>query len=141
MEWRLLAVILALFPSASAYGANTLFCAAERSTGFVPENGEWKSADFKTQNSKLLIAPTKIPDNYEIKEVGQKTPRHTCVRNKFNDGTYYQQMVCGGLGYGIIVNFETLRFVEVYTIGYIDNDQSGDNTPAITVGKCSEIPS
>lgn len=37
------------------------------------------------------------------------------------------------------VNFENLRFTDVYLPGYVDGQDSNGNTPSVTAGMCSKI--
>jgi hypothetical protein len=36
-------------------------------------------------------------------------------------------------------NLRTLRFMEVYLAGFIDGQDTDENTPAITIGRCTKL--
>ncbi len=118
--------------------ADTLLCVEEAAGGLKFVEGTWKGVVFKTGGPQFVVTSSD-KKSYEIKKVGQQYPTHRCERLKLPDGSFASQMTCGGLGYGLILNFDKLRYVEVYTLGYIDEDQSGDNTPSVTGGKCTAI--
>jgi hypothetical protein len=141
---RFLAGAVALMASFVAYepalGSDpTLFCVSEAAGGIAPKNGQWIGTSFANPNNNYLVAPS--PSNpqladYSVTEVGKSEPFQYC---KFAIPAERTRLICGGLGWGFIIDFVALRYVEVYTLGYIDNDLSGKNTPAVAGGKCSVI--
>ncbi len=46
--------------------------------------------------------------------------------------------MCEKFGW-LIFNKETLRFADYYAFGYTDGVDNNDNTPAVTVGKCTRF--
>jgi hypothetical protein len=118
--------------------ADTLLCVEEVAGGLKFVDGRWKGVPFNTGMNQLVVTSS---DNrsYEVKRVGENHPTHRCERSRLPDGSLVDQIVCGGLGYGMLINFEKLRYVEIYSLGYIEDDQSGDNTPSVTGGKCTTI--
>jgi hypothetical protein len=133
-----MAVILS-FPVA-ATAKETLLCVADKSTGFSWNGSEWVSSDFKVKNLKLLVKAVdeyKFGDrqvNYEVSEFGSTTVKHHCHR--FDES---EHMSCGGLGWGIVVNFRALRFQDFYGIRFVDGPDQPGNTPALTIGYCQKI--
>ncbi|NLS03584.1 hypothetical protein HGP14_09460 [Rhizobium sp. P32RR-XVIII] len=126
---------LSVFPAK----AETLLCVEQISGGLKFLDGEWRSTTFRLSNPQYVVSPKNgEPNTYEVKQLGKSYPDFTCER-KVVDGQPSEQMACGGLGYGMLINFNALRFVEIYTFGYIEDDRSGGNTPFVTGGQCSAI--
>lgn len=124
---------------ASNARAETMICIEEVSGGLKFIDGSWQGTRFKIPGTQYVVASnTDAPSRYTIKEIGKEHADFQCERG-FYEGKPSEQMVCGGLGYGMIVNFKNLRFTQVYTFGYIEDDRSGGNTPFVTGGKCSTI--
>lgn len=119
--------------------AETLLCVDEAAGGLRFVDGSWQGVRFNSGKTKYIVTQSPDdPNSYQVKEMGKSTVDHRCVRNVYS-GVRSNQMTCGGLGYGMIVNFEKLRYTEIYTFGYIEDDQSGSNTPFVSAGKCSVI--
>lgn len=120
--------------------AETLLCVEDVAGGLKFVDGQWQGVKFKTGATQYAItASASDPLTYQVKQIGKDYAQFTCTRLKFDGGVLSEQISCGGLGYGMIINFAKLRYVEVYSLGYIDDDRSGQNTPSITGGKCSTI--
>jgi hypothetical protein len=132
-------VLLPLISTASA-ASETLLCVADMSTGFAMENNDWAIARFNVKDVRFVVKPVKPHNrlgydvNYEVTKIGDSQASHHC-----NRGNGAEAIACGGLGWGIIVNFRTLRFQEYYGIGYADGRDDGQNTPYLTIGKCAPL--
>lgn len=139
--WKLIAVTISVgLAGAFAAKAETLLCVEDVAGGLKFVDGQWQGVKFKTGATQYAVTATvSNPLTYQVKKIGNDYVQFTCNRFKFDNGTLSDQMFCGGLGYGMVINFAKLRYVEVYSIGYIDDDRSGLNTPSITGGKCSTI--
>ncbi|NKK53839.1 hypothetical protein [Rhizobium leguminosarum] len=134
-----MAISLGLAGTVPAH-AETLLCVEDVAGGLRFVDGQWQGVRFKTGATQYAItAPASDPLIYQVKQIGKDDVQFTCSRLKFVNGTLSDQISCGGLGWGMIINFAKLRYVEVYSLGYIDDDRSGQNTPSITGGKCSTI--
>ncbi|MGR8923887.1 hypothetical protein ACU8MB_09070 [Rhizobium leguminosarum] len=142
LNWRRLiafAISVGLAGAVPAH-AETLLCVEDVAGGLRFVDGQWQGVKFKTGATQYAItAPASDPLTYQVKQIGKDYVQFTCTRLKFDNGMLSDQISCGGLGYGMIINFAKLRYVEVYSLGYIDDDRSGQNTPSITGGKCSTI--
>ncbi|KSV95408.1 hypothetical protein [Sinorhizobium sp. GL28] len=124
---------------ASIAHAETMICVEEVSGGLKFIDGAWQATKFKVTGTQYVISPNPdVPNQYAVKEIGKAYSSFRCERKVF-DGELSDQMVCGGMGYGMIVNFKMLRYTQLYTFGYIEDDRSGENTPYVTGGKCSTI--
>ncbi|MDP9809394.1 hypothetical protein J2W42_002242 [Rhizobium tibeticum] len=117
--------------------AETLLCVEDVAGGIKFVDGAWKGVTFKVGRQFAVTSTDK--KSYEVKEIGQKYAIHSCTRETLTTGELANQMACGGMGYGMLINFEKLRYIELYTWGYIEDDQTGKNTPSVTGGKCSLI--
>ncbi len=137
--WIAFACLAMIYP-AKAQQQETLLCLGEQSTGFKFEGQDWKAVHFNVKNDKFVVRPTKELDgpfgkfNYIVTRIGSNDTKHYCTR-----GENSSQMACGGLGYGFVVNFKTLRFQDYYGICYVGGENSNDNTPSMTIGTCSRI--
>jgi hypothetical protein len=137
-----LAGLATWFQSSIAQAApETLLCIGELRTGFIIEEGKWRSAKFGVDDARLLVKPVKQhvgilgeQVNYEVYEMGSKSPLVECYRSGKSD-----QMLCGGLLIGMVVNFSSYRFQRFYGHGYLSGLDDGKDTPTLTIGKCSPL--
>lgn len=123
----------------SAQAADRFFCVGDQASGFVLENGKWRTATFNTKDDKYVVE--RIPPfqglggetlTWAVKRMGQSSDVFQC-RESGED-----RIICGGLGYGFVFNPKTLRYLEFYGLGYVDGD-APNNTPAITLGTCTPL--
>lgn len=138
MKRFLIALMIAPIFSTSTASAETLLCVEQVSGGMKFMEGDWQATKFKTGLQYVVTERKNDPFSYDIKEMGKADPIFSCTRNSYS-GQLSSRIICGGLGYGMIVDFSALKFMTVYTMGYIEDDRSGNNTPAVTGGKCSTI--
>lgn len=144
---------LSLFFLAAAYAnaapSDSYICVADHSVGFSYNKStrEWGPTTFKT-TEKLLIARA-TPDekkrgfSWMIKELGSDFPSFGCK----DDFTDRGSLSCKGFG-DFMFNQRNGRYLSTYMIGYVGDrlgpetsiGEEGANTPAMTVGKCSAIP-
>lgn len=118
-----------------AISASRWFCAAELSTGFKLNGKVWQSVDFTTDKSRYTISRDD-QSQWVVQALGSRYPTHRC-ENTGTDAKVW--LTCGGLGYGFVFREDSLRFQEFYGFGYLDGRDEPGNTPAITIGVCSEI--
>jgi hypothetical protein len=139
-------LLAALLVSATNVGASaeSYVCVADHSTGFKWNGNSWEPARFSVDRKKYVV--TDATDDaraaghtHIVKEISSNRIVHRCTRKTLPDGKPSLQMPCGGMGYGFVFNFETLRFDEIYTYGYVEADDSNDNTPQMTIGKCTKL--
>jgi hypothetical protein len=130
----LLAVTLSLAAASAAEAqTRTYLCIGDLSTGFVWLADTWKETTFHVRNDRFAV---KIEDlEVTVTRIGNDYPSHTCTLYAA-DAT---QFACGGLGYGFVMNLTNLRYQDYYGLGYVDGGDSPDNTPALTIGKCSPL--
>lgn len=140
---RLLLAALLISVTAPGASAESFLCVADYSAGFKWNGKTWEPARFGVEQKYVIADATNdaraVGYTHIVKDIGSNRVAHRCTRKPLPDGKPSGQMACGGMGYGFIFNFETLRFNEVHTIGYIDGDDSNENTPYMTIGKCTKL--
>ena len=107
-------------------------CVANDSTGFIynTNTNSWGRASFKVNDEKKLLK--RVGQEWEWSSFGST---HTQKCGEINS---YGYLNCDLLLGSIRFNKNTLRYIETYTVGYVDGDKGG-NTPSITIGKCSPL--
>ncbi|KAB2725416.1 hypothetical protein [Brucella intermedia] len=138
MKSHILAYLIVVLSSGSAF-SEAFFCTGEASGGMRYTDNGWKGVPFNVDGDQFVVSNTpENPNVYTVREMGKDYTKFRCNRSIFS-GELSDQMTCGGLGWGMIINLKDLRYTEIYTIGYIENDTTGKNTPSITSGKCTKI--
>src|SRR5262245_65466236 len=137
LVWMPLLAMLLVSPAAAL---EKYLCIADQSTGFKWDGSEWVTASFRIDNMKFVVYEVagNAEVNFEVKQVGEEFPRHSCNGRRFEQ-EYYPAMACGGLGFGFVMSFKTLRFQDYYGIGYVHGPDEPGNTPSLTIGKCSKL--
>ncbi len=109
-------------------------CIPTKATGFYYNKStkEWTNSTFKVGDEKLLIK--KKGSSWEWSKFGDKISHKTCGYR-----TDVEQVDCLTSGGDLTLNLKTLRYIQILLYGYIDGVDSNDNTPAITIGKCSPL--
>ncbi|MGO6982783.1 MULTISPECIES: hypothetical protein [Rhizobium] len=125
----------------SPANAETLLCVQEVAGGLKFLDGSWRGIQFSNPGgSQYAITSTaQEPNKYVVKELGKSFEMFTCERYKLASGQAISRLYCGGPAWGMVIDLEKLRYVEIYSHGYIEDDQSGKNTPLVGGGKCSVI--
>jgi hypothetical protein len=141
----LLSVALVASPSTAAEMEQYL-CVADQSTGFKWEGNRWVSQSFNVQNDRFVFQ--EVPErkglvssddvNFIVKRLGSADELFQCSR--FVSKTFKgNRVVCGGLGYGMVMDTKSLRYQEFYGMGFIEGTDQPGNTPNITIGKCTRL--
>ncbi len=134
------AVLILSVTSAAADEDAKYLCIGNKSTGFKYENGNWNSVDFKV-DKRYLVAVKKhwFKDEvlYSITEFGKDRASFYCDKEAPDK---YGYIICEeGLG-SFRVNIRTLRYMDVYPVGYIDGkDNNATDTPSIEIGTCTKL--
>lgn len=107
-------------------------CLANSSTGFSYNSNtrSWDRTNFKTGDEKKLLK--KFSGGWEWSSFGEASTQ------KCGEINSYGYLNCDILFGTLRFNKNTLRYIETYTVGYLDGDKGGD-TPSITIGKCSAL--
>lgn len=129
---------LLLWSCSEASAQVQLICLGEKAVGFKWSGGQWASATFSVADDKFLVsevAPMKIGDEtftFEVKKFGREQPVFRCSRPGGGN-----RLTCGGLGYGMLIDMGTMRYQELYGLGYINGNDKDGNTPSLTIGTCA----
>ncbi len=136
-----LAFVALFFFSIATAHAETLLCAQEVAGGLKYLNGAWMGTPFNNNNASqyAITSQPSDPMKYSVKELGKSIEVFSCDRYRLPNGDLMDALYCGGPAWGMVINFSKLRYVEMYSHGYINDDRSGDNTPFVAGGKCSVI--
>src|SRR5262249_50270566 len=117
---------LAILSPSSALTAEQLLCIGEQSAGFRWDGKSWVATIFSVEKDKFLVQETEPTKglfgklySYEMRRFGSNELPTSCERPKSDTGMS-SRIVCGGLGYGMLVDVELMRFQEVYGLGYIN---------------------
>jgi hypothetical protein len=107
-------------------------CIANDSTGFSynAKTNSWGRTGFKVNDEKKLLK--RVGQGWEWSSFG------STFTQKCGEINSYGYLNCDVLFGTLRFNKNTLRYIETYTVGYIDGDKDGD-TPNITIGKCSPL--
>jgi len=121
-------------PGPAMAAPDSYICAQDMSTGFKFEHGSWHRAFFRP-SQKYLVTRSKQPNAvWEVKDVGQNSATVWC-KGDFNDAG---NLFCEGFA-EFWMNRNNLRFQYVYRFGYVDNLDHAEDTPSISIGKCSPL--
>lgn len=115
-------------------------CIADAATGFSFDayRKSWSVARFEVESQKYILqrpekgfAPNVL---WVVTQLGKSSPEVYCAA-EFSD----DELSCRGL-----TKFEfskkTLRFQKIYDLGYVSPaGTEGDDTPVITIGRCSPL--
>lgn len=152
MKWyRLIcATASVILLSKIAMGADTTqyVCVSDETTGFFFENGKWGQASFRDSRKFILkevdaqsAGPSWVVGEkiWELVETGMASPIAFCSdwtnlikRERSN------AIRCSGL-YKAEFDKSTLRFLLSYFVGYTDGADNNENTPTLSIGKCSPL--
>jgi hypothetical protein len=117
-----------------------LICTTDQVTGFYFENGKWVRSHFQVSSKPYVVRPANASESrngrfaYIVVETGTQRPKYYCITNHIS-----RRLTCGNSNSGMIVDFESLRFNEYYTHGFIDGRDSNDDTPSISIGYCAKV--
>lgn len=136
--------VIAMTAPTIAIAQEQFICLGEKATGFKWNGKDWAIANFTVNDDKFLVqevSPRELLGKtftFEVKRFGRNDIHFQCERYK--TPTYTStRIICGGLGYGMLIDTQSLRFQEIYSMGYIDGKDDDANTPSITIGTCSRI--
>jgi hypothetical protein len=138
------------------------YCRAEASGGVKWVDNEWKGVSFNTKADDfvLKVEPVNLTglDNIKaelkgqtlysvvIAEIAREQMHENCgqpeMKGIFQNFAVIKDQVidCSILSTQTFkISMDTLRFMEIYSGGYIDGKDGEDNTPSVTVGTCARV--
>jgi len=129
-----------------AHALEKYICIGDQAVGFRLLNGRWSNAVFNVNDDRLMVM--EIPPkksifgdatiNFVVRKFGSDRNLHECSRQTF-DGKPTTRIVCGGLGFGFLMDTKSLRYQDFYGLGYLDGEDRPGNTPSLTIGKCTRV--
>jgi len=142
--------ILALVISETA-AAETLFCTAERASGFVydPAEQTWKASSLSVEHRQYRVAPANEDDlvsralkyDYQVTDAGSSKPVIQCKSVKYPDSNETTGLILcrGSLGASFNIDTQTGRYVRAQPSGYVTRQASMDSGegPYIEIGNCA----
>jgi hypothetical protein len=138
-------LVLALVTPSAVLAQEQFLCLGDKATGFRWDGRSWVTTDFTVGQDKFLVQEVAPKEygfkvyNYVVKKFGSDEITHHCDRSKMGDGKMGARILCGGLGYGMLIDVVSMRYQEVYGLGYIDGKDAPGNTPSFTIGTCTRL--
>lgn len=141
MRLSLLACCVIAASTASAQESERWLCVAEHSTGFRFDKSDrsWQNSKFTVHNDKFIIhrptsdTPISRGMKWIVTRVGERMPNSFCA-NDFAGSL----LTCSSMT-TFKFSKKTLRFSATYDFGFVEPSSEGDDTPSMTIGKCSPI--
>ena len=147
-------LLLPTLSNESAVGAivnESFICVADKATGFYHDGDSgWISADFKIGDEKFVLRSLSDSEISNYKILNKLTdsdapPTH----GRFNLGDEHASMYCTAKTTTLFCNMHTsfgelrfdsssLRYQETYFGNYWVGADENDNTPSITIGRCTK---
>ena len=116
-------------------------CVADSVTGFSYQNGKWASANFNVEGKRYIISKEQFGVNEnDLRYHRTKIGEADVISCKKNSPDEYGFIVCSY--HGILdfrININHLRYISIYSLGYIDGQDNNLNTPSIEIGTCSPL--
>jgi hypothetical protein len=121
-------------PGPAVAAPDSYICAQDMSTGFRFEDRRWQAVRFHPER-KYLVSRSQRPNAvWEVKNVGHNSATVWCKSDFNDDGDLF----CEGFA-DFWMNRNNLRFQYVYPFGYVDGLDHAEDTPSISIGKCSPL--
>lgn len=120
---------------------NAYICAADQATGFVNENGEWRSTEFDIDDSRFLIRRSKPDDIHSGHPwVWGRTSDSDMVGWCEDEPNNTGFLFCEGVDGNLKLNIQSLLFERYDHAGYVTASGNpinwGRGGPSIEIGKC-----
>jgi hypothetical protein len=126
------ALILTLCILPSLVLAETSYlCMPDEASGFRfnPYQKSWEPVIFKVAQEKILLK--KSDRGWEWVKFGHKYGSLCKEMDK--------SLQCDIYVGEVLLNRNTLRYIETYMIGYVNGSDNNDNTPFIAIGRCTPL--
>jgi hypothetical protein len=137
-----LAVAIALAPSPAA-AIDKYVCIGEQATGFHWNGTTWAQTALQVADQKYIIADVDPKDfrsqngryTVSVTGLGEHFPSSLCETPQF------ETISCHSEAYGEMrINLHNLRWLSFYPHGYVNGADNNDDTPGVTIGRCSKLP-
>lgn len=116
-----------------ATAQDSYLCVSEASGSvfYNESQKKWEGTAFSTNNEKIIL--TKKNGKWKFKNFGYSFENDCGEMNEF--GTFRCNIIFGEF----LFNSKTKRYLKSYAVGYVDGNDNNNNTPAVTIGKCSPL--
>jgi hypothetical protein len=110
--------------------SESYLCIPDRATGFGFNKYQksWVPLVFNVEQKILL---KKTDRGWEWSEFGSKYGKLCGEMNEFGG------LRCDLFFGEVLFNKNSLRYLETYIAGYVSGEDNNDNTPSITIGRCT----
>ena len=137
-------VFLSLLTPSAAHPVTKYLCIATQAVGFSfdRQTGQWRPARFSVRGEKYLLE--KRSQGWSWNQFGSSSPGGKC--GDVNAGGYIS---CQDAAKEISFDQKTLRFQEIYPLGYVGGlwralgnanvEVEGSDTPSIEIGVCTAL--
>ncbi len=112
---------------------DSYLCVSEASGGVAYDSNQkkWIGTKFRTENEKIILI--KKDSQWKLKDFGFS------FENDCGEISEYGTLRCN-IAFGeFLFNSKTRRYLKSYTVGYVDGRDNNNDTPAVTIGKCSPL--
>lgn len=140
-----LGVLTGAGPAAAGdYGR--FLCTPLAAAGFQARDGVWSSAPADREARPYRVQPIDPADSLDGKSdyraviaTGDHVPME-CRSLAKHDDPETARILCGGLGWGFLMDTGTMRYQELFGIGYVENETPQDAiAPYLAIGTCKRI--
>lgn len=132
-----MSVACMVLASAAVAQAESFLCVGQLSTGYEWTGERWAIGQMETQDKVFVVQPSADGDDYSVTQIGAASPSHYCPVLRRPDETLL--LFCGGGANSFRFSSKTLRFQEIYGLGYTSGADSNANVPHMSIGKCVEL--
>jgi hypothetical protein len=104
---------------------------------------QWKSFGFELSAMTYLVWVRELGEGADVPCWGAREGYHPADLLGYGDALMSPQGEFRCEAYGRLTSFKlnlgVLRYIETYLEGFIDGKDTGDDTPAVSVGKCARV--
>lgn len=125
------------FLSFNSFAQKTLLCVTEAVSGvsYDSSSKKWRSTAFKNNNEKHFLIENKGEWKYKTFE-----DFFEAKCNHYRIGSTQEfRLICPILEGEFRYGSSKKRFLSSYLVGYFDGSDNNNNTPAVSIGTCTEI--
>jgi hypothetical protein len=123
-------------------------CTAESSGGifYNDQTKKWEGTRFRPLSKFVLrfnyVRTTALGDEYavSVSPEGKNDPQ-SCTSHRMQFALFTEPglLACRTEFYSYRFNLKSGRFVEAYMMGYVNDDDTNDDTPVVSGGRCTKM--
>jgi hypothetical protein len=128
-----------------ALALDKYLCIADKATGFHWTGTEWAQTTFKVEQNKYIVADLDVSERTDKHPIGVTRLGHKHFDYLCSINIYEHTLLCSSdllndyYPLSMRVDLTTLRYITIYSSGYVDGVDNNDHTPNIEIGRCSRI--